>query len=78
MNEDQIREAMIATIPQHLRPRKFMPRTNGGQDRRIDHSRVVSMKAEGSSTFEIADAVFCEVGTVYAILRTHRLNGGTA
>lgn len=77
MTEDQLREAMMASVPQHLRPRRFMPRTNGGK-RRINHGKVITMKASGMTTRQIADAVFCEVKTVQQILRTHRLNGGAA
>lgn len=73
MTEDQLREAMMASVPKHLRPRKFMPRTNGGQDRRIDHGKVAAMKAEGLTTRQIADAVFCEPSTVRQILRIQRL-----
>ena len=78
MTEDMIREAMAQTVPSHLRPRKWMPRTNGAQHRRIDHARVLAMKAAGQTNREIADSVFCEIGTVQSIIRTHRLNGGAA
>lgn len=78
MNEDMIREAMAASVPESLRPRSFMPRVNGGQHRRIDHDRVLAMKAAGQTNREIADAVFCEIGTIQNILRNHRLNGGAA
>lgn len=55
-----------------------MPRTNGAQHRRIDHDRVVALRAEGLTYRQIADRVFCEIGTVESIMRTHRLNGGAA
>ena len=78
MTEDMIREAMAQTVPSHLRPRKWMPRTNGAQHRRIDHDRVVALRAEGLTYRQIADRVFCEIATVENIMRTHRLNGGAA
>lgn len=78
MNEDMIREAMAQTVPAHLRPRKWMPRTNGAQHRRIYHARVVSLRNEGLTYRQIADRMFCEIGTVENIMRTHRLNGGAA
>ena len=55
MTEDMISEAMAQAVPSHLRPRKWMPRTNGAQHRRIDHDRVVALRAEGLTYRQIAE-----------------------
>ena len=73
MTEDQLREAMMASVPERLRPRKFRPRTNGWQDRRIDHDKVVAMKAEGLPAYIIAKRVSAKPNTIREILRRHRL-----
>lgn len=76
MIDDLVREGMIATAPAKKGQSawNYHRRPTG----RINHDRVVSLKAGGMTNRQIADAVFCEIETVQQILRTNRMNGGAA
>lgn len=71
--EDALREAMAATVPPRQRAEW---NTYSISKPRINHAKVLAMKAQGYTRRQIADAVFCEPKTVTAIIRDHRLRGG--